>query len=105
MPYPLDVLKQDIASNTLIVSPKDALGRNQFRAGPMNWISSEHALSPTNIRVQIRYNAKAVNVTVEPLQNGIVNVTQKEKLPDITPGQTAVFSSSELEPILTPVKG
>ena len=105
MPYPLYVLKQDIASNTLIVGPKDALGRYQFRAGPMNWISSEHALSPTNIRVQVRDNAKAVNATVEPLQNGIVNVTQKEKLPDITPGQAAVFSFSEVEPILTSVKG
>lgn len=91
MPYPLYVLKKDIASNTLIVGPKDALGRHQFRAGPMNWISSEHAPSPTNIRVQVRYNAKAVNATVEPLQNGIVNVALKEKLHDITPGQAAVF--------------
>jgi tRNA-specific 2-thiouridylase len=91
MSYPLYVLEKNISTNTLIVGPKETLGRSQFRAGPVNWISTEHPTTSTTVRVQVRYKAKAVKATVDPLQNGIVNVALKEKLPDITPGQAATF--------------
>lgn len=91
MPHPLYVIEKDISTNTLIVGPKEALGRNQFCAGPVNWISSEHPTTSITVFVQVRYKAKAVKAIVDPLQNGIVNVTLQEKLPDVTPGQAAVF--------------
>jgi tRNA-specific 2-thiouridylase len=90
-PHPLYVLEKVIATNTLIVGPHQALGRSRFIAGPVNWVSGTPPQPPIRVSVQIRYRAREVSAKINLLEDDMVEVDLEETLPDITPGQAAVF--------------
>ena len=93
---PLYVIKKVLSTNTLVVGPMDVLGRNQFLAGPVNWVKGEPPEDSLQVYVQVRYKAVEVKAHIELLQDGFVEVILSEHIPDITPGQSAVFYQGEV---------
>ncbi len=95
-PEPLYVLATDGARNALIVGTRAELGRRQFVAQNINWISGEAPPQPFGCTVKIRYKAAEVTATVTPLEGSRAQVVCAEPLRDITPGQAAVFYAGEV---------
>jgi tRNA-specific 2-thiouridylase len=93
---PLYVLDKVTATNTLIVGPRSALGRDHFMAGPVNWIQGEAPEELVEVGVQVRYKSQVVLGSIELLKDGYVDVKLGKHLPDITPGQSAVFYHGEI---------
>ena len=93
---PLYVLKKDFQRNALIVGEKHQLGKSDLSAGNVNWIAGDPPPEPLRAQVKIRYKAAPVWATVTPLENQGAHVVFDEPLPDITPGQAAVFYDSEI---------
>ncbi len=96
MSHPLYVIEKVLSTNTLVVGPIDGLGRKQFLAGPVNWIRGQPPEDALQINVQVRYKANEVEAFIELLQDGFVEVKLSESIPDITPGQSAVFYNGEV---------
>jgi tRNA-specific 2-thiouridylase len=95
-PEPYYVLRKNLLDNALIIGPKSALGRNRFLAGGINWIAGESPRKPFQAEIRIRYKSQAVPGTVKPLSSESAEVTLERELPDITPGQAAVFYQDEV---------
>lgn len=96
MPVPQFVLTKDQKSNTLIVGPKELLGVSSFRVNKVNWVSGIPPQSPMNVKVQIRYRAKEALAKLTMKEADVAQVELNASLPDITPGQLAVFYDGEL---------
>ena len=96
MSHPLYVIEKVLSSNTLVVGPLDVLGRDQFLAGPVNWVKGEPPEESLPVNVQVRYKANEVKAKIKFLQDGFVEVKLSEPIPDITPGQSAVFYNGEV---------
>jgi tRNA-specific 2-thiouridylase len=90
-PEPLYVLAKDTSQNTLVVGPKSALGRTEFRAVEVNWVSGSPPMGRLRADAQVRYRAPARPATVEPVSADAVDVRLDGPAPDVTPGQYAVF--------------
>ncbi len=88
---PLYVLEKIFESNVLIVGPEKLLGRREFTAADMNWISGKPPNLPCQLQVKIRYRAPLVWATVSMIDDRTVKVVLEKDLRDITPGQFAVF--------------
>ncbi|NIS81435.1 MAG: tRNA 2-thiouridine(34) synthase MnmA [Anaerolineales bacterium] len=95
MPHALYVLEKDVASNALIVGPRNALDRHSFLAGPINWTAGRPPALPIRALVRVRYKAQEVMTTIRPEVNDFVSVYLEKALPDVTPGQAAVFYSDD----------
>jgi tRNA-specific 2-thiouridylase len=93
MPYPLYVLQKDLEKNTLIVGPKEQLGRDNFIVGQINWIQGIAPSNTENLQVQIRYRAIEASAALQVLGETRTQVRLEKPLPDVTPGQFAVFYS------------
>ena len=65
-------------------------------AGPVNWIQGEAPEELLEVGVQVRYKSQVELGSVELLQDGYVDVELGNDLPDITPGQSAVFYHGEI---------
>jgi tRNA-uridine 2-sulfurtransferase len=95
-PVPLYVVEKDRSSNTLIVGPKEALGKNSFQAQQLNWVSGKPPQAPFRAEVKIRYKAAYAWCTVTPRGEDRVQVELDEPLRDITSGQAAVFYDGDI---------
>jgi tRNA-specific 2-thiouridylase len=93
-PYPLYVVAKNVRDNSLVVGPKECLGRTKFETGQINWISGSPPGSHKTISVQVRYQARAVQASVKT-NGGGATTRLTEPLPDITPGQLATFYAQE----------
>lgn len=89
-PQPLYVLEKDLEANRLVVGPREALGMTQFQVDRLNWIQATPA-SGFTADVQIRYRAPLATASVDILDGRRAAVSLTESMPDITPGQAAVF--------------
>lgn len=87
---PLYVMTKDVATNTLVVGPRTALGRRQFRMGEVNWVSGEPPRPGQRVQVRVRYKGKEAWSVVRS-SGDESEVDMEEDLPDITPGQAAVL--------------
>jgi tRNA-specific 2-thiouridylase len=87
---PLYVMAKDVATNTLVVGPRTALGRRQFRMGEVNWVSGEPPRPGQRVQVRVRYKGKEVWSGVRSAGDE-AEVEMEQDLPDVTPGQAAVF--------------
>ncbi|MFN2273853.1 MAG: tRNA 2-thiouridine(34) synthase MnmA [Anaerolineales bacterium] len=92
---PLYVLQKRSDNNVLIVAQREQLGRSEFRIGNLNWISGEYP-NKDQLTVRVRYKAREVPALIEKETEAQARVTIRDPLPDITPGQQAVFYSGEL---------
>lgn len=95
-PKPVYVMAKDVAKNALIVGEREDLGRDQFWAQEINWISGTAPTKPFRAEVKIRYRARPVWCRVTPEKNHQVYIKLEESLRDITPGQAAVFYDGEI---------
>lgn len=93
-PQPLYVLAKDSVHNALIVGTRNELGRKSLTASGVNWIAGEPP-EPVQAAVKIRYQARAVPAVVTPLTGNRVQIAFETTLPDITPGQGAVFYAGD----------
>jgi len=95
-PEPYYVLKKDLENNALVIGFKNKLGRMHFLAENINWISGELPSDPINADIRIRYKSKAVPGKITPGSNNQAEIELTETLPDITPGQAAVFYQGQI---------
>ena len=95
---PMYVVAKDVERNVLVVAPKEYRARRGLLARAVNWILGEPpAPGPFRAEVQIRYRARAVPATVEPLEGGAAfRARFDEPVWDITPGQQAVVYQGEV---------
>jgi tRNA-specific 2-thiouridylase len=90
-PEPFYVLHKDIKDNALIIGPKSQLGMDSFSVDCINWISGDILKEDLQAEIKVRYKSKAVPGKVMPITLGKAKVFLTEPLPDVTPGQAAVF--------------
>ena len=92
---PLYVIDKDIPTNTLIVGPQAALGKNELHAEDVNWISGSPPDTTFQAMVKIRYKAKEAGASISVSDAARVHVRFTEPLRDITPGQSMVMYSGD----------
>jgi tRNA-specific 2-thiouridylase len=90
-PDPYYVLHKDVRENTLIIGPKSKLGKDSFSVDRINWISGDDPKEELQAEIKVRYKSRAVPGKVMPITIEKAKVLLEESLPDITPGQAAVF--------------
>jgi tRNA-specific 2-thiouridylase len=95
-PEPLYVAAKNPADNSLTVGPRSALERMAFRVSGLHWVSGETPPGPVRVSIRVRYKAKEVWGTVSPGPSNAGAIELEESLPDITPGQAAVFYNGEV---------
>jgi tRNA-specific 2-thiouridylase len=95
-PRPLYVIEKDLSRNRLIVGPRTALGRDRFEVSNVNWVSGVAPEQPVEVAVRVRYKAREVAGLVTPLDRANASVVLAEDLPDVTPGQSAVFYQGDV---------
>lgn len=95
-PEPYYVLEKDLENNALIIGFKNKLGRSSFTAENINWISGINPTQPIKADIRIRYKSKSVQGLITPLDNYQAQIELTDPLPDITPGQAAVFYHGNL---------
>ena len=93
---PLYVLAKEDAANALVVGGRHEQGSYHLRAEKVNWISGEPPDSTVRARVQIRYRSKPNLASITPVGASAVEVKFDRSLPDITPGQGAVFYHDDI---------
>ena len=93
--FPLYVINKDVQNNVLLVGSKDKLGRTSFNIGQTNWISGSPPSDAASILVRVRYKAKEVGAIIQSIEGAGAEVQLLESLPDVTPGQYAVFYDGE----------
>ncbi len=93
---PYYVLDKDPERNILVVGPKQQLGRSEFSTRKVNWISGRVPERAVQAQIKIRYQSKAIPGLVTPLADQGAQIQLDENLPDITPGQAAVFYQDEI---------
>lgn len=92
---PYYVLGKDVATNSLIVGPQEALGGTDLYANQVNWLDSIPPDRPKRLQVKVRYKAQAAWGLVTPIGEDRVQVNFEQPVRDITPGQAAVFYEDE----------
>ncbi|HEY0757457.1 MAG TPA: tRNA 2-thiouridine(34) synthase MnmA [Ktedonobacteraceae bacterium] len=92
---PLHVLRIDAEQNALVVGPAEALLRDTCVVGKTHFLSGITPTQPFSARVRIRYKAPEQEALITPLDTENVQVTFSRPQRSITPGQAAVFYSSE----------
>ena len=95
-PEPYYVIEKDLVKNTLIIGPKEELGRVSFQVKDINWISGDPPAGPFKADIRIRYKSRAVPGKIIPLDGNLAQIDLTESLPDITPGQAAVFYQEQI---------
>jgi tRNA-specific 2-thiouridylase len=92
---PLHVLKIDAEHNALVVGPAEALLSTTCVVGKMHYLSDDVPTAPFKALARIRYKAPEEEALITPLDQSHVQVTFSHPQRSITPGQAAVFYSSE----------
>lgn len=95
-PEPYYVLRKDPSSNTLVIGFKADLGQERFSTHATNWISGTAPDGPLQAEVKVRYQSSPVPGLVHPQGEGETRVQLAKPLPDITPGQAAVFYQGDV---------
>ncbi len=74
-----------------MVGPRHALGQSEFVVRNTNWIAFDELKQPTHAMVQVRYKTREVPAIIDPMSSNRARVRLESALPDVTPGQSAVF--------------
>ena len=88
---PLYVLAMNPYKNTLVVGPREQLGREQLVATEVNWVAGAPPAQTFRAEVKIRYRAVAQPATIAVGDRQTFSVAFDEPQRDITPGQAAVI--------------
>ncbi len=95
-PEPYYVVDKKQEENVLVIGFKDDLGRNDFSVQDINWISGKAPENKIKAEVKIRYKSRAIPGSIHNITGGKAQVQLEESLPDITPGQAAVFYQDQV---------
>jgi tRNA-specific 2-thiouridylase len=97
-PAPLYVLKIDPERNALIVGDKDAAGRRELTTVDTRWVAGSPPENNASFQaeVRIRYRSRPHRALVTPMAEGETLLRFEQALPDISPGQAAVFYQGEV---------
>lgn len=95
-PKPYYVLAKDLHQNTLVVGYRQELGGDHLLTHPANWISGRPPERKFEAEVKIRSQASAVSALVTVLPDDGLEITFRQILRDITPGQAAVIYQDEI---------
>jgi len=90
------VLEKNSQNNTLIVGPKDQLGKDQLMAENVNWIAGLPPISPFTASIKIRYKAQDIPCLVNPVNGNKFQIKFENLVRDITPGQAAVLYNGDI---------
>jgi tRNA-specific 2-thiouridylase len=93
--HPLYVLEKDTDRNAIIVGPREALGTDRFMVEQVNWVSGNPPVEPVHVELRVRYKAQEHPAVVHPARSGKTLVECESMIPDVTPGQAAVFYHGE----------
>ena len=93
---PYYVIRKDLSQNALIIGIRNDLGQQEFYADHVNWISGESPKKPITANVKIRYKSNEVAAAITMIDPGSALIKLESPLPDITPGQAAVFYQDDL---------
>jgi tRNA-specific 2-thiouridylase len=88
---PLYVLAIEPAENALIVGPAQELSQAECLVAEMHYIGGATPLVPFQATAQIRYRARATEVTVTPLPGQMAHVRFLSPQRGLTPGQFLVL--------------
>lgn len=91
---PLYVLAKNPTSNELVVGRRSELGTQTFSVDHLHWVSGISPVEPLTLSVRVRYKASEVTARVIPSGDSAV-VELESPIPDVTPGQAAVFYEGE----------
>jgi len=92
---PLYVLEKRTSMNTLVVGTREQLGRSDFSLVNLNWVQGYPPAPHQPLHVQVRYKAREIACNLSAGDGSRTTVHLQQPLPDITPGQQAVFYSNE----------
>ena len=92
---PLYVLAIDPEKNRVIVGDDDTLRTTSFEVEAVNWISIPEPAQSIRAAVKIRHKHEPAPATIEALPNSRARVTFESPQRAVTPGQAAVFYSSQ----------
>jgi len=92
---PLYVLSIEPQTNRVIVGADDALRSAAFEVENVNWVSIAEPAAPIRAFVKIRHKHEPFPATVEAVRYNRARVTFDSPQRAVTPGQAAVFYSSE----------
>jgi len=95
-PEPYYVIDKDSITNSLIIGSKSELGRDTFDVDGINWIEGESPTGPIDADIKIRYKSRTVPGKISPHSGDQAKIELREPLPDITPGQAAVFYQGQI---------
>ena len=91
---PFYVFRKDLKKNYLVVTKNEKdLYRKETELKKVNWISGKKPVLPINVKVQIRYGAKAFNATLSKDHKYLLSFKNKQK--SVSFGQSAVFYKNE----------
>ncbi|OGO18860.1 MAG: tRNA 2-thiouridine(34) synthase MnmA [Chloroflexi bacterium RBG_16_48_8] len=94
-PYPLYVIQKEPSRNALLVGSKEQLGRDTFMVDQIHWIDGSEPDQHIQVQVQVRYKSPEIVSEVKLIESEKVFVRLESPLPDVTPGQFAVFYNGE----------
>lgn len=86
---PLYVVKLDASTNSVIVGPREALGRSHFAIKELNWLNGDLEQPVDGIRVKMRSMQKPMEARVVPSQTG-ATIELADPYEGIAPGQACV---------------
>jgi tRNA-specific 2-thiouridylase len=88
---PMYVIKLEPAERTVVVGPREELGRAAFDVGQVNWVSGETPDGPIRVTARIRHRHTDAPALVTPTGEATVHVEFDDPQLAVTPGQAAVF--------------
>lgn len=88
---PMYVIRLEKDANKVIIGDEKELEKESLICKNVNFMLIEKLQEPIKIRAKIRYNAKPVNATLLPADNGNVKVVFEENVKGVAPGQACVF--------------
>lgn len=95
-PQPWYVFGKDIASNKLVISSRQDLGKRSLIARNANWIDGQAPGAAFHATVKIRYKADDIAAEIDPMPDQRFRVDFDQNMRDITPGQFAVVYDGEI---------
>jgi tRNA-uridine 2-sulfurtransferase len=92
---PYYVIRKNVSTNTLTVGIKEDLNKFSFVIDQLNWIGQIPRF-PYHAAVKIRYRSKQFPAMITDLNGEQFQVTIKEPIQGVTPGQYAVFYENDV---------
>lgn len=92
----LYVLRIEQESRRVVLGTKNDLLRSRMTAGDARFLSFAGPVGTLDVEVKIRYRAPAAAAGIEPLEGNRVQVTFREPVAGVSPGQSAVFYQGDV---------